>query len=80
MSWLPAIAWNSPGRKLLILARQRHEPPPVLEHGVEVADLPPQPDAAVQLACMVQTLLMFRLGSHRPPKSSVLRNLILMAM
>lgn len=37
-----------------------------------------RPSPMQQLACMVQTLLMFRLGSQRPPKSSVLRNLILM--
>ncbi|CAN6285829.1 unnamed protein product [Urochloa humidicola] len=51
MSWLPAIAWYRPGNRTLILARQRHEPPPVLEHGVEVTDLPAQPDAAVGVHC-----------------------------
>ena len=32
---------------MVVVARQLPEPPPVLEHGVEVADLASQPDAAV---------------------------------
>jgi hypothetical protein len=44
---VPAVARHGPGHLALLLARQRPEPPPVLEHGVEVADLAAQADAAV---------------------------------
>ena len=36
---------------MLIVAGQRLELPPVPEHGVEVADLTAQPDAAIGVHC-----------------------------